>query len=122
MLARFKACEAFPHGLGPNAEFDDYEDDSELSSKSWATEISRATNKYAPWTKVVESFMIRGLTKGTDKLVALSGITKEMRSLLDDNYIAGLWEQNLAFDLLLYIEKSRQVKWDYSFRPKTYRG
>lgn len=119
-----KACEAFPQGLSPNADFepDDYEDDSELCPKSWATEITRGSDKYALWTKVVESFMISGLTKGADKLIALSGIAKEMRSLLDDNYVAGLWEQNLAFDLLWYIEKGRQVNWDCSFRVKPYRG
>ncbi|KAH6683930.1 HET domain protein [Halenospora varia] len=119
-----KACEAFPQGLGPNADFepDDYEDDSELCPKSWATEITRGSDKYAPWTKVVESFMISGLTKGADKLTALSGIAKEMRSLLDDNYVAGLWERNLAFDLLWYIEKRRQVNWDCSFRVKPYRA
>ncbi|KAL7957860.1 hypothetical protein V8C34DRAFT_314567 [Trichoderma compactum] len=39
---------------------------------------------------------------GSDRTVAFSGIAKFFRSLVDDNYIAGLWLRNLASDMMWY--------------------
>ncbi|KIY00509.1 uncharacterized protein Z520_04194 [Fonsecaea multimorphosa CBS 102226] len=97
-------------------EPEDIDDDSTLCPKSWRTETSRSTNLYAPWTKIVEQFTVSGLTKSSDKLYALSGVAERMRVLTGDNYVAGLWERNLLFDLLWYIEKGRQANWEPSYR------
>ena len=119
-----KACEAFPQGLGEHEDFEpeDVDDDSELCSKSWRTDMIKANHKYAFWGKIVEQLTASGLTDDADKLIAISGIAKRMQSLLGDIYVAGLWECNLTFDLLWYVEKGRQANWDPSFRVDIYRG
>lgn len=40
------------------------------------------------------------LTRPEDKLIALSGLVKELSLLLNDNYLAGLWKNRLASQLL----------------------
>lgn len=119
-----KACEAAPNGFRKCMDLspDDVDDDSELCPKSWSIEIAGLENKYQLWTRVVEQFTVSGLTKHEDKLIALSGVAQRMQPFLDDNYVAGLWENNLLFDLLWYIEKGRQANWEPSFRINSYRG
>ncbi|KJK74132.1 hypothetical protein H634G_10503 [Metarhizium anisopliae BRIP 53293] len=116
---QLQASESFPKGLGPDADFahEDIDEDSELCSKAWATEVTKPGAQYAPWRKVIEQFMVCNITKATDKLIAVSGIAQEMQSLLGDTYVAGLWERNLTLDLLWYVER-----WPYSFRGTSYRG
>jgi hypothetical protein len=43
------------------------------------------------------------LTYFEDKLRAISGIAKEMGRLLNDRYLAGMWEGNLLRDLLWIV-------------------
>ena len=121
---QLQACETFPEGIGKTMTFEplDVDDDSTLCSKSWMTEVLRSTSPYAPWRKVVEQFTVSGLTKSSDKLAALSGIAERMGILIGAKYVAGLWEQNLLFDLLWYIEKGCQANWEPSYRVSTYRG
>jgi hypothetical protein len=47
------------------------------------------------------------LTKGTDRLVALSGIARKLQRLVipHDTYLAGLWQQDLPFELLWDVEE-----------------
>jgi Heterokaryon incompatibility protein (HET) len=119
-----QACETFPEGISKTSSFepDDVDDDSTLCSKSWRTELARSNDPYAPWRKVVEQFTVSGLTKSSDKLSALSGIAERMGTSIGAKYLAGLWEQNLPFDLLWYIEKGRQANWEPSYRVSPYRG
>ncbi|KAE8389648.1 hypothetical protein BDV23DRAFT_184249 [Aspergillus alliaceus] len=119
-----KACEAFPHGLGQDIDLepDDVDEDSELCPKSWKTEVTVPENRYASWAKVVQQFTVSGLTKGSDKLIALSGVAARMQAILGDNYIAGLWKHNLLFDLLWYIKYGRQADGKPSFRVDAYRA
>ena len=39
------------------------------------------------------------LTRGTDKLIALSGIAKRFQALTNDTYVAGMWQKHLAQQL-----------------------
>lgn len=70
----------------------------------------------------MESFTACGLTKEKDKLIALSGIAKEMREFLDDRYFAGHWAKNLTWDLLWYVYNGNYPRGDPTFRPEEYRG
>lgn len=120
-----RASEAFPAGIAKDMDTtpDDVDEDLDrLCPKSWRTDVTTSPDKYAVWTSVVEHFMVSGLTKGSDKLIALSGIVNNMEPVLEDTYIAGHWRHNMPFDLLWYIEKGRQADWQPSFRTREYRG
>ncbi|KAH6681343.1 heterokaryon incompatibility protein-domain-containing protein [Halenospora varia] len=59
-----------------------------------------ALNAYSLWNELVEAYSMLELTKVSDKLVAISGVAKHMRSRLDDTYLAGLWLKHLPYHLL----------------------
>lgn len=52
------------------------------------------------WGKIVKEYSSRKLTKGEDKLVALSGLAKEIQLRTGDEYLAGLWRRSLPMSLL----------------------
>ncbi|KAH7393733.1 heterokaryon incompatibility protein-domain-containing protein [Cadophora sp. MPI-SDFR-AT-0126] len=54
---------------------------------------------YQQWDSVVTAYTSTGLTKCTDRLVALSGIAQSTQEILGDEYIAGLWRKTLVWDL-----------------------
>jgi hypothetical protein len=72
--------------------------------------------------KVVISYMRADLTNGEDKLIALSGIAKQMQGMLKDEYLAGLWRHNLALQLLWEVEDCSQANGLPSVRPLPYRA
>lgn len=52
------------------------------------------------WQHVVGQYSQRNLTVTTDKLPAISGIANKIKKATGSLYIAGLWEDNLASDLV----------------------
>ncbi|KAL1863864.1 hypothetical protein Daus18300_008013 [Diaporthe australafricana] len=55
------------------------------------------------WYALVGRYSCGGLTKTTDKLIALSGVAREMAQCMrasEEDYIAGLWRQDLLHGLL----------------------
>lgn len=119
-----KACEGFPEGLGPNAdlESEDVDEDGELCPKAWRRIASETSTRYSPWARIIEQYMVSCLTVASDKLIAVSGIAQAMRSVVDDNYVAGLWERNLSFDLLWFVAPRWNGDGTYSLRAPTYQG
>lgn len=59
------------------------------------------------WHTVVENFTARGITKGFDKLPALSGLARTLEGAHEDEYVAGLWRKHLPLGLLW----RRERKW-----------
>jgi hypothetical protein len=57
-----------------------------------------------------------------DKLIALSGLAKDMQNCLNDRYLAGLWERNLAADMMWCIQECKQEDGSPSVRPTGYRA
>ncbi|OQV11377.1 hypothetical protein CLAIMM_15219, partial [Cladophialophora immunda] len=57
---------------------------------------------YGIWDQVMETYSAGRLSRRTDRLVALSGIARKLqrRLLQHDTYLAGLWKQDLPFELL----------------------
>jgi hypothetical protein len=111
-----QACEALPDSIPSDLISDEI-----CSLKTWHTDIATAlaTNRnesniriggieaqrkmlfiYRPWKLVVETFTRCNLTVLGDKLVALSATAKEMQTILNDTYVAGLWKHNLVSQLL----------------------
>lgn len=60
------------------------------------------TELYTAWGDVLSKYSRCYLTYASDRTVAFSGIAKFFRSLVDDNYIAGLWLQNLASEMMWF--------------------
>lgn len=54
------------------------------------------------WPRIVAYYSSCSLTKVQDKLVAIAGIAKVLRSVIKDRYVAGLWEKSLPTSLLWY--------------------
>lgn len=71
------------------------------------------------WNRVVETYTRTRLTKATDKLIALAGIAKIMsRRILngrDEDYVAGMWRDNLESQLLWRVDPSIRRDGTYDF-------
>jgi Heterokaryon incompatibility protein (HET) len=96
-----RACETYPGGdpiklqaISNSTHF--------WPAKRFANAIQSTTvpMAYNNWRALVELYTDTALTKPEDTLVALSGVAKIMQRVTRDEYIAGLWKENLAHDLL----------------------
>lgn len=79
----------------------------------------RGADWYGPWKELLRVYTSCDITNPNDKLVAISGMAKEMAMILNDDYVAGLWRKNLVDDLLWY---TIGVPGRYATRPKSYRA
>jgi hypothetical protein len=59
---------------------------------------------YQRWKRVVEVYSKTNLANGEDKLIALSGIAKMMSAQVGQTYVAGLWREYIASQLLWRVE------------------
>ncbi|KAF4636815.1 hypothetical protein G7Y89_g1265 [Cudoniella acicularis] len=66
------------------------------------------------WTRIVEDYSSRMLTKKSDRLPALSGLAHEYQRISNDTYLAGLWKEHLWRQLLWQAKRPA--------RPGTYLG
>lgn len=67
------------------------------------------------WTRLVQTYTRGGLTKETDKLVAISGLAKGLAAQSGMEYLAGLWNHQLVQQLLWRAESP-------SKRPAVFRA
>jgi hypothetical protein len=54
---------------------------------------------YSQWRKFLEFYTNCRLTRGTDVLVALNGVSREVAATLQDEMLAGLWKGRLLSEL-----------------------
>ncbi|KAM7196741.1 putative heterokaryon incompatibility protein [Naviculisporaceae sp. PSN 640] len=77
---------------------------------------------YWDWYDMVHDFTNRGITKGDDRLPALSGLAQTMMSapgLQNEQYVAGLWVSHLVWGLLWH--KSRDwLRWPGHYRAPSW--
>ena len=70
---------------------------------------------HAVWQRALRSYTYTSLTNSGDKLIALAGIASELSPHFSDVYVAGLWKQYMATELLWYVEfdtvSSKQTKY-----------
>lgn len=57
-------------------------------------------------------------TKGSDKLVAISGLAKKMASILDDQYVVGMWRRRLPWHLMWRCDQVSEAECPGPRRPK----
>jgi hypothetical protein len=74
------------------------------------------------WKRVMETYSYTRLTKATDKLIALAGIAKIMsRRILngrDEDYVAGMWRDNLESQLLWRVDPAVRKDGTYDFHSE----
>ncbi|OAP56326.1 hypothetical protein AYL99_09505 [Fonsecaea erecta] len=58
----------------------------------------------ANWARMVEMYSAAGLTVKSDKVVALAGVVKAIKSLTRDGYYAGLWHDTMLCGLSWYLD------------------
>ena len=61
---------------------------------------SNELEPYALWGRLVKDFCSSKLTKESDKLVAISGIARKLQTEINDEYLAGLWWDQLPAQLI----------------------
>ena len=116
------ACETYPDGLPKplRSSLSGFKLGRELLEPLEYLEKDKAT-PYNLWLSIVERYSVTSLTKGEDKLVAISGIAKRMQGLLNDEYLAGLWRERLPSQLLWRVN-SELVSDLHLTRPRSYRA
>ncbi|KAH7084557.1 heterokaryon incompatibility protein-domain-containing protein [Paraphoma chrysanthemicola] len=64
---------------------------------------------YALWANIVQIYSRGGLTRTSDKLIAISGIAARVQTLLQDVYLAGLWKKSLPRQLLWKVSPGCEI-------------
>lgn len=72
---------------------------------------------YLHWNTNALNYARTELSKDSDKLVALSGLAKSFKDVIEDQYLAGLWRRTLVYDLLWRAIDNRSTS-----RPLEYRS
>ena len=52
------------------------------------------------WVDVFQSYGRRSITKASDRLIAIAGLAQSLQPLLNDEYLAGLWEKDYSYNLV----------------------
>lgn len=97
-----RACESFPEGI--REERDEIFKDAATAMRR-ISGLGRETLNQN-WLSVVERYTECGLTKKEDKLVAIAGVAKVVQALSKlpaEDYLAGLWKEDLVRDLLWHV-------------------
>ena len=76
--------------------------------KSLGLEADQSLDAFTVWNQFVRTFSLGHLTYASDKLVALSAIASEMQAHIQSEYLAGMWRQHLAYQLLWEV---RGIHW-----------
>jgi hypothetical protein len=87
------ACETFPEGVFRGINYD-----SMMNMPSSTADLKTF------WSSIVHGYTRRSLTKGSDKLPALSGIAKDFGYRLGAPYLAGIWQnEDILQQLAWYV-------------------
>lgn len=83
----------------------------------WWNKLTRTLSReqWVLWTHLVERYSQMRLKYDTDRLAALSGAVKETQSHTGDEYLAGLWEKDLPYQLLWHSTHPQSCH-----RPQSY--
>jgi hypothetical protein len=74
---------------------------------------SRDRDSWEVWDSLVEQYSRRDLTKTTDKLIAIAGITSFFQSHLQDQFLAGLWLRHMPLTLLWKVVQGMPATENY---------
>jgi hypothetical protein len=72
------------------------------------------------WSWIVERYSSCELTYAKDKLVAISGLARNIQIQTGDQYIAGMWREDLEFQLCWYNAVGQQSQRAVPYRAPTW--
>ncbi|KAH7309744.1 heterokaryon incompatibility protein-domain-containing protein [Stachybotrys elegans] len=72
-------------------------------SRAGLTRQNAMTEATTLWLTLVKEYSERKLTRDEDILIAFSGIARQWRQVLPDEYLAGLWKSSIAEGLLWHF-------------------
>jgi hypothetical protein len=127
------ASESYPvkiPGWGSNFNLKRLDPSSELARRERARRGLSLDQKYLKhqiWWHILDNYSECLLTKTTDKLVAIFGIAKYMKSIIEDQYIVGMWVKYLPSELLWWRHTDDRrdhsdPKYNRSTQPAEYRA
>lgn len=83
------ACESFPTGV----QSDEFLARSGLKSFSWEAEYPE--EQHSLWMQIIQGYSQRSLTRSEDRLPAIAGVARRVQSILQDDYLAGMFRSEL---------------------------
>jgi hypothetical protein len=73
------------------------------------------------WYRLMEDYMSRQLTKGTDKLPALSGLAQSFQEdIPSGQYLAGIWSEHLPHSLLWRTKPNQDAQRSIEYRAPSW--
>jgi hypothetical protein len=94
--------------IGTGFSWGTMEFDEITTPYSW--KAPKTEDQYEQWLKTLHGYVQRMLTKSSDKLPAIGGIAKRTATVLDDEYLAGLFRSRLPDALLWSCVQERRPK------------
>jgi hypothetical protein len=84
-------------------------------------DVSRSDMKklYQCWLLIIENYSRRGLSKGSDKLTALTSVASEFGRVTQDSYLSGLWSRFLWRQLLWSVASQGAPHFNREVPPKS---
>lgn len=77
---------------------------------------------YKVWNTIIKTYTQTLITMPGDKLIALSGIAKNMMDIVQDEYVVGMWRKHLESSLLWHVDKLRKIDGSPASRSTDYRA
>lgn len=91
------ACESFPDGLPSSITYREY----------GRTSFRKGLITKSMWMSLIEMYSECRLTKSSDKLVAISGLARSIQLQTKEQYVAGLWREELELQLCWEVSFDR---------------
>ncbi|KAK8012866.1 hypothetical protein PG991_010241 [Apiospora marii] len=93
-----------------------------LLSKLTSEGITPPTSWYWLWRRAVQDYTQRSLTNMGDRMIALNGIARRFASHGRDEYILGLWKNDLLRSLIWFVELGTDEKHSNASHNKNTQG
>ena len=100
------ACETFPISLPEHFPVE----------QGWVYVNDAGSELYELWRSIMISYSQGRLTHDSDKLVAISGVARNIAQQFRGEYVAGMWRENLIEQLLWFVSGAPEP------RPSGYRA
>ncbi|KAK8859717.1 heterokaryon incompatibility protein [Apiospora arundinis] len=121
--AELQAAEAFPSGLPKWVKVPGPPLRHFLKAEPTRGTSSLDVDVYDAWDHLVCEYSKCKVTKGSDKLIAISGLAKRLSKVVKDEYVVGMWRRDLSHGILWYCsEEMDEKKYPGPRRPSEYRA
>ena len=112
-----KACESSPHPY-PKIRKDPFASPKYLESTHELYGLD-AEPLHRHWPEIIEKYTDTLMTELEDKLIAISGLARQVYSITKDKYCAGIWREDLVTQLLWRLKRP-QNKIDLPYRAPSW--